>query len=392
MELKLYAKVDGFHVPCKKANNRYKATKGASYYEWRPRDPVTGKRSWKKIHEDFTTAEERFAVLLHAATTGKELPKEEPKQEKMLLTRASEVYFEDRKKNGLAEETLLKYHRAVDAFIEHCGVKYLEDCNRQALVNYMGWLREQEPYERIHPNPKRTLANKVGDVRIFLTFFGITRLLKKTEKLKFREKIVVAHTDEQLAVLYGTANPEETFLLDFFIGTMCREHEAYGKHGNPQLTGTTLTLYGKQDKNRTVEIDPVLAKAIRRRQEAQGECLFLNWHKRPHHHLLRVLKDLAERAGAKFHVELHKLRKTGASRRYLANEPIKTLMEELGHTSLAVTQAYLADVRKPGEAKQAATAATFDLDRYRAEQKAEAEAEVVRGPQLVRELRRAVGD
>jgi hypothetical protein len=49
-------------------------------------------------------------------------------------------------------------------------------------------------------------------------------------------------------------------------------------------------------------------------------------------------------------VELHKLRKTGASRRCLAGVPLKTLMLELGHESLATTQRYLADVRKPGEA------------------------------------------
>ena len=378
MELKLYAKLDGNHVPCKKTNNQYKATKGASYYEWRPRDPVTGKRSWKKIDCDFTTAVERFAVLLAAATTGKELPKEEPKQEKMLLTRASEIYFKDCEDRGLSAHTLQLYHMAVDAFIEHCGVKYLQDCNRQALVNYMGWLRKQPVYQRIHANRDRTIANKVGNARIFLTFFGISRLLKNTETPKYRKKKVVAHTEGELTVLYGAADAEETFLLDFFIGSMCRDHEAWGKYGNPDLTGETLTLYGKQHKNRTVEISPKLAKAIRERQEAQGAALFLNQHGNPHRYLLKILKKLAARAEAKFHVELHKLRKTGASRRYLAGRPIKKLMAELGHESLTVTQDYLADVQEPGESKRSV-----------------AEADFVLKPQLVPDLpnlRRAVGD
>jgi integrase len=65
------------------------------------------------------------------------------------------------------------------------------------------------------------------------------------------------------------------------------------------------------------------------------------------------------RAGTQFAVELYKLRKTGASRRYLAGVPLPTLMLELGHESLAVTQDYLADVRKPGEAKKAVTDADF---------------------------------
>lgn len=63
------------------------------------------------------------------------------------------------------------------------------------------------------------------------------------------------------------------------------------------------------------------------------------------------LQNIAKKARAQFHAELHKLCKTGASRRYLAGVPLPTLMLELGHESLAVTQDYLADVRKPGEVK-----------------------------------------
>jgi hypothetical protein len=47
------------------------------------------------------------------------------------------------------------------------------------------------------------------------------------------------------------------------------------------------------------------------------------------------------------------------NRRYLAGVPLPTLMLELGHESLAVTQDYLADVRKPGEAKKAVTDVDF---------------------------------
>ena len=47
------------------------------------------------------------------------------------------------------------------------------------------------------------------------------------------------------------------------------------------------------------------------------------------------LQNIAKKAGAEFHTELHKRRKTGASRRYLA------------------------DVRKPGEAKKAVADADF---------------------------------
>src|SRR6266481_5243916 len=76
-------------------------------------------------------------------------------------------------------------------------------------------------------------------------------------------------------------------------------------------------------------------------------------------HLLRKLQKLAKRSEAKFHTELHKLRKTGASRRYLNGVGLPTLMLELGHESLATTQKYLSDVRKEEEIRKAVADADY---------------------------------
>ena len=281
---------------------------------------------------------------------------------RITLAAAAEKYFANGEARGLDPETIRKYRAAVDPFIEHCGVTYVDECqdNKQVLLNYMGWLRTQPAPKRKHGNPERTLANRVGDVRIFLKEFGFTKLLKKNEEPKYHKKIVVAHPDDELDVLYGAADAEETFLLDFFIGSMARDHEAYGKYGHSELTGTTLTLYGKHHKTRTVEINQRLADAIRERHKrSNSKALFVNRNGKPDKHLLRKLQNIAKKAAAEFHTELHKLRKTGASRRYLAGVPLPTLMLELGHESLAVTQDYLADVRKPGEAKKAVADADF---------------------------------
>jgi len=284
--------------------------------------------------------------------------------DRLTLSTAAEKYFSNCEKRGLDSKTVRKYRAAVEPFIQHCGVTYVEECreNKQPLLDYMGWLRKQPVPTRKHGNPERTLANKIGDVRIFLKEFGITKLLKKHEEPRYHEKKVVAHTDEELGVLYGHARVEDTFLLDFFIGTMARDHEAY-RCRYCDLTGTTLTLYGKHHKTRTVETSQRLADSIkdrRKRKKADyDDLLFLNRNGKSNQHLLRRLQRIAKRAGAKFHTELHKLRKTGASRRYLAGVPLPTLMLELGHESLATTQKYLADVRKPGEAKKAVSYADF---------------------------------
>jgi integrase len=286
------------------------------------------------------------------------------------LAAAVEKYFENCEARGLDPKSIRKYRAAVDPFVEHCGVTYVDECrdNKQVLLNYMGWLRKQPVPMRKRSdgssssNPKRTLANRVSDVRIFLKSLGISKLLAKHEEPTYHEKKVVAHTDDELSVLYSAADVEGTFLLDFFIGSMARDHEAYGCRYR-DLTGTTLTLYGKQDKTRTVEVSERLADAInacrRRLGAGPNDLLFPNRKGNPDQHLLRDLQTLAKRARAQFAVELHKLRKTGASRRYLAGIPLMTLMQELGHESLATTQRYLADVRKPGEAKKAVAEADF---------------------------------
>lgn len=276
---------------------------------------------------------------------------------------AVQKYFNNLEAMGKDPKTIRTYRAAVNGFVASYKKPYIEDYEeRQNLIDYMGWLRKQPRKERKHANPDRTYFNKVSHVAIFLKACGVRPGLKASEYPQYHEKQVIAHTDEELAVLYREADEDERFLLDFFIGTMMRDHETQiAKYSD--LTGTTLTVHGKQHKTRTVEISKRVADAIRERGEAArknggSELLFPNGNGRPNTHLLDVLQELADRAGAKFHTELHKLRKTGASRRYRAGELLITLMHELGHADLSTTQQYLSDV-KPEATKLAVAAADF---------------------------------
>jgi hypothetical protein len=137
---------------------------------------------------------------------------------------------------------------------------------------------------------------------------------------------------------YGHANAEERFLLDFFIGRMVRDHEGYGSRYS-DLTSVTLTIRGKQQKTRTVEISPRLAGEINnRRKRSNSEYPFPNRKGKPNQHLLRDLWDLAKKSGAKFHTELHKLRKPGSQSALPQSVGLPTFMQELGHESIATTQ------------------------------------------------------
>jgi len=311
---------------------------------------------WIDVGNDPAEALRRRSKLMEA---GCEPVPATPTAGKTPLKDAAEKYFANCEARGLDADTLRTYHSGIDPFVTQCKKAFVEDVTKQDMIDFMGWLRKQPVPMRLHGNPERTLANRIGYVAIFLKEFGVEKLLKKNERPKYHEKKIVAHPDDELDVLYGSADAEETFLLDFFIGSMARDCEAYGSRYS-DLTGTTLTLYGKQHKTRCVPISPRLAEAINaRRQHSKSELLFPNGNGKPNQHLLRDLQSLAERAGAKFHTELHKLRKTGASRRYLAGVPLPTLMLELGHNSLATTQRYLADVRREDETKKAVADADF---------------------------------
>jgi integrase len=275
------------------------------------------------------------------------------------LAAARDKYFYNLEARGLDSKSIAAYRSGVDPFVETCKKSYIEDVETQDMYDFMRWLRKQPVPERRNSNPERTYDNKMRYVAIFLKKFGISKLLKSHEYPQYHEKKVVAHTEAELSLLYSHADEEERFLLDYFIGSMARDKEAHQCRYR-DLSGTTLTLYGKRRKTRTVEISQRLADSINeRRKRSKSDLLFPNGSGKPDTHLLDTLQDLAKKAGADFHTELHKLRKTGASRRYLAGVPLPTLMQELGHESLETTRIYLADVRKEDEVKKSVADADF---------------------------------
>jgi integrase len=273
-----------------------------------------------------------------------------------LLPEALDNYLSDLEALGRTDGTLATYRRDITPFVQNCKAVCVGDVARQGLIEYMRWQRKQPIPQRKHANPERTYHNRLINVRSFLNAFGVTKLFRRGEyRKRYHEKKVVAHPETELSVLYSHAGAEDWFLLDFFIGSMARDHEAYGcQYGD--LTGTILTIRGKQHKTRTVEISQRLANSINRRRKTTKSELLLPQKSdptKPDKHLLRRLQNIAKRAKATFHTELHKLRKTGASRRNLSGVSLPTLMQELGQESLATTQDYLDDVRKEEEIKKA---------------------------------------
>ncbi len=117
--------------------------------------------------------------------------------------------------------------------------------------------------------------------------------------------------------------------------------------------GTVRVRHGKGDKSRTVGIDEQTAALLarwldRRRQLSPGArapifCT-LQGGRIDSSYVRRLLPRLARKAGIDRRVHAHGLRHTHAAELAREGTPINIIRDDLGHTSLAVTDRYLRDV------------------------------------------------
>jgi len=262
---------------------------------------------------------------------------------------AGATAVEAQEAQGRDPKTIRAYRSAVDPFVSQCKKACVEEITKQNLIDFMGWLRRQPVPQRKNGNPEQTYHNKVSHVAIFLKAFGRERLLKKFKDPQYEEKAVTAHTEEELDFLYSHADTGQRSLLDFALGTGFRDGEiAHAEYSD--LVGNIMEVKRKPHLNwhpkkhhcRKVADSQALADAIRNHGNGMLGLIFPNGNGKPNQHLLRDLQALTEGSG--IHTELHKLRKTWATRLATAGVPLHVLEKRLGHKSLTTTQKYLADV------------------------------------------------
>jgi site-specific recombinase XerD len=116
--------------------------------------------------------------------------------------------------------------------------------------------------------------------------------------------------------------------------------------------GTVRVLHGKGDKSRTVGLDAgalaVVARWMDRRREFgfRNGPLFCTLHGEPlsDRYVRDMLKRLAARAGLEKRVHPHGLRHTHAAELVREGVPMNVIRDQLGHSSLSVTDRYLRNV------------------------------------------------
>jgi integrase len=282
-----------------------------------------------------------------------------PESSGISVDEAVEQYFRNLHSQGKDPKTIRAYKVAIDEFRQSCAKKFANEIRKQDLIDFMGWLRRQSPKlrkdgiprkPRSSGDPNRTYFNKVNDVVIFLSAYGINRLLKKSEYPKFAEKPVVYYDAEQVKALYAAASDdEERFTVDYFLKTGVRDGEA-GHAEFSDVKGGFLNIVDKphlawHPKHwhiRRIPIPTDLGAAIAERQRRNPSCklVFPNGAGKPDQHLLRVVQRVAKNTGGTFHADLHTFRRTYATL-FSGTTKIQTIQYLLGHKDIKTTMRYL---------------------------------------------------
>jgi integrase/recombinase XerD len=306
------------------------------------------KTTWERLSSDYKLAcflrQKREAEILCGALAA---PIAEPASEGTpTLEKAVAKYLANiaALKSGKTAEG---YSFTMNQFKEACGgTTLLKDIRKQDLLNYVVYLKKQDLSDR-------TIANRVAEV---VTFLRANEIREITFRHKFTEKIVKAYDADDLKLLFCAAMPEEWILFQFFLGTGAREQEvAHACWQDINFRDGIYTIRDhaewdfvtKDHEEREIPLPTHLLEALKKRTQT-SELIFPAARGGPDGHFLRILKDLALRAGVNpDECGLHKFRKSYATLQHENGVSARTIQKRLGHSSLETTLAYLeaADVR-----------------------------------------------
>ncbi len=235
----------------------------------------------------------------------------------------------------------------------------------------------------------RTIYNHVMRIGTLLKSHGVVGLLGTADKPKYDQKEVEAYAPNQLAAPFAAADLEELELFQFFVGTGLREQEVmYTTWKNVDFQGKVVKVRSKPEmgfrikdkEERSVPVpDTLIDSLLKRKKRSTSMLVFPGPNGKPNGHFLRVLQNLALRAGLNCgecvnkkgqsctvkpicgEWGLHKFRKTFATFHNEAGIPVSTLRLWLGHSDLTTTLRYLAAANLRSERTRSQVNSSFAI-------------------------------
>ncbi len=326
---------------------------------------VEGKRRWETVGTDLTAANQarmnKEQELLSGARAVDEA-KPSPAQPDS-LEQLREAFLSDkrtsRKKNGELrdEETIRAYEQLTTDFINFVNVKTPAQITAKILKAWITSLYERRRHGGDQPVSHRTVCNLYINTVCFLHFLGIDhkRLVPEAERPSAIEEEPEAYTDTELTRFFNVIVEErDRLFFKFLRHTGAREREAtHLEWSNLNLGATPTVTFRNQGgfktktrKFRTVPLIPSLAQELRvvwRLTHGNDKYVFGRADGEVEGHYLRLCKAYAKTAGLnEDDFWLHKFRDTACTNWLLRGVPLRTCQKWMGHSSITMTERYLA--------------------------------------------------
>jgi integrase len=256
---------------------------------------------------------------------------------------------------GLAARTPETYKDRLEFLIEFRPEACLDEINAEFVKGFRRFLRQHKKnYE------DRTCYNIMQAVSTFLLRYGISAAKPILKEMSFPPTIVIPYPDDDLQTFFSACDEEEELLFKFFLHSMARDMEVANcevrdlkfeinvLHISPK-PDRNFRLKGKRSgqakKGRKVPMPTLFMARMKKFCSGKGprDLIFPNGLGEVEYHFLRRCKNIAKRAGLSNweDFDLHRWRKTGATRHHEKGVSVRKIQAWLGHESLEVTLDYL---------------------------------------------------
>lgn len=301
---------------------------------------VNGKRRWETIGPDLQAAatarvEKESALILDARSAAQ--PKPSPKAPESL-------------------EALRAYETLTREFVDFAKVRIPAEITKQVLKAWITALYERKRQGSEECVSHRTVVNFYILTVCFLHYIGIDhkRLVPEAERPAAVEEEPEAYTENEMVRFFAiVTNERDRLAFTFLRRTGAREREmSHLEWTNLNLGEKPTVTFRNQGgfktktrKFRTIPLDPDFATELRfwKTKQAGTKYVFGTKGDKVEGHFLRLCKAYAKASGQDVeNFWLHKFRDSAATVWLLRGVPLRTVQKWMGHSSITMTERYLA--------------------------------------------------
>ncbi len=320
--------------------------------------------------EEAELAQLKLSRKLKAAAIGAVIPEDETASKSHRITDVIAAYIAGLRENRRPEKSIKAKQAELERFAAWArNILFIEEINRGTLIAYRNYLLDEGLADV-------TVLNNLMSVSTWLKknpVLPVTGLLKAEDWPDKPDTDPNLYSETDLEKMMNVAGPSERLLLRFFLGTGMREQEV--AHAEiSDIEGSFICvkpkpLWGWKPKTkagvRSIPLGDGLLADLR--EHCSKGLLFPNPNtRRPEGHFLRIIKDIAKRAGVEG-AGCHRFRDTFATDQVRARiHDLRDIAKIMGHENMEMMKLYAAFVDL--ESEQARKAANVS-DRFAAKPK-----------------------